>query len=75
MVSLDEIKNSNSIELYLLLIMGALAFYLALTLTEAVQESVNFFTPDDPLVSAWLSFAVSIIVISIAIIFLMDYFH
>lgn len=75
MVSLKEAKTSNVTELYILVILGALAFYISLTFTEAAQETVSAFTPDDPVVSAWLSFLVSVIVVSLAIIFLMWYFH
>jgi len=75
MVSLKEVKTANTYELYILIIIGALAFYLSLTFTEAAQLTVSAFTPDEPIVSAWLSFLVSVIVASLAIIFLMWYFH
>ena len=71
MASLENIRNESTTTILAVLIVAGLAFYLAITTSDAVKATINRVLPDDnrdnKLLTAWISFGVSVIVVFVAL--------
>lgn len=72
MVSAEDLKRGNFINIMVTIILSGLGLYLALILAEAIRATIEWMLPDQDNVvaAAWIIFAVSLIVISLIVILL-----
>jgi nucleoside recognition membrane protein YjiH len=69
MASINNLEEGDTGGVLTLIIIGALGFYVALVLVEAITITVDTILPDarDPVIKAWINFIVAIILVSLLV--------
>lgn len=75
MVDITDIKRGSIVDILVVIIIGGLGLYFALSLSNAITKTVNNILPqDDAVAAAWISFAVAIVIVTV-LVAVMIYFY
>ncbi|CAH6419128.1 Hypothetical protein HVR_LOCUS322 [uncultured virus] len=70
MVSAEDLKSGNFLNIMITLILTGLGFYIAIILVEAMRITMETLLPpqDNRVVAAWIIFGVSLLVVAIIVV-------
>ena len=77
MTTIKEIREGRLIEILTILVIGGLGFFLAITFSEAVGQTVDSFLPDrnNKILNAWIKFAIGVVIAIIILALVIVWFN
>ena len=77
MTTIKEIRDGRLIEILTILVIGGLGFFLAITFSEAISQTVDSILPDrdNKILNAWIKFAIGVVIAIIILALVIIWFN